>query len=243
MDFLSCVGLIPYHISQIYSSILDELFDKISRDTGLSKIYSFVLMGVGSGSDRESYIVGTIFQYSRGTFEYLTNWDLGIYKPIYHPIKYLFIQNRKNFGKVLKHIGNGIYKKRKEIQRRTCICFKDKKSKICIFSTLPKLSYDAGYLSMAIKCHSGSIYVKTEELVKDILDVLRQPFLELFNDLFSNDIVFKNSCMRMVDSHIIDKISELVSRYEIVFPNNIDLQRLMRVYYTGFSGGSLGYSL
>ena len=243
MDFLSCVGLIPYHVSEIYLSILDKLFDKISRDTGLSKIYSLVLMSVGSGSDKESYVVGTIFQYSRGTYEYLTNWDLSIYKPLYHPVKYLFIQTRKNLGKVLKNIGNDLHKKRKEIQKKTCACFGEKKNRICIFSTLPKFTYTIGYLSMAIKCHSGSICVKTEELVRDILEILRHPFLELFNVLFSNDIVFINSYMKIVDSCIVDKISELVSRYEIVFSNNIDLQRLIRIYYTGFSGGSLGYSL
>ncbi len=243
MDFLLCVGLIPYHISQIYLSILDRLFDKISKDADLSKIYSLVLMTVDGGSNRESYVVGTIFQYSRGTYEYLTNWDLSIYKPLYHSVEYLFIQTRKNLRKVLKNLGTDIHKRRKEIQKKTCTCFREKKNRICILSTLPKLTYTIGYLSMAIKCHSGSIYVKTEVLVRDILEILRQPFLELFNNLFCDDIIFINSYMSIVDSHIVDKISELISRYEIVFPNNIDLQRLMRTYYTGFSGGSLGYSL
>lgn len=242
MDFLSCAGLIPYYVSQIYLSVLDDLFDKISKDTGLSKIYSLVLMSISSGSDKESYVVGTAFQYSGETYKYLTNWDLGIYKPLYHPVEYLFIQTRKNLGKVLKNIRTNIYKKRKEIQKKICTCFREKKDRICIFSTLPRLTYTIGYLSMAIKCHNGSVYVKTEEIVKDILGILRQPFLELFNELFSDDIVFINSYMKIVDSRIVDKISELVSRYEIVFPNNIDLQRLMRIYYTGFSGGSLGYS-
>ncbi len=242
MDFLSCVGLIPYYVSQIYLSVLDELFDKISKDTGLSKIYSLVLMSISSGSDKESYVVGTVFQYSGGTYKYLTNWDLGIYRPLYHPVEYLFIQTRKNLGKVLKNIGNDIYKKRKEIQRKTCTCFREKKDRICIFSTLPRLTYTIGYLSMAIKCYNRSVYVKTEELVKDILRILRQPFLELFNRLFGDDIVFINSYMKTVDSCIVDAISKLVSRYEIVFPNNIDLQRLMRIYYTGLGGGNLGYS-
>ena len=216
-DTLLCPSIVPHMIGLGQAWILYKTYDNLLSLLRLSEIYGFSALGIYI--DNEEYLLITLYHVSNSSYELYDVVEDHDWLKISGKVVVL---KPSVLGKYLKKLGvKPFIKKKNDLLKQNIWC-SGRRERVCLLSTGNTLTYGSTYLTLSMACREESLEIKAMEFFDKIVEVIRNPLVNLVKQLgrkekIGDDLVEK--IIDEIDKYLLIYISNLIMKHQLILPD------------------------